>query len=172
MQREEKAVKVQELHEVFSRAKLAVTTDYRGLKVADLEKLRRSFRQADTELRIAKNTFLRIATRETSCEALSDSFTGTTAVAVGFADPVTSAKILMDFVKEFPGMSIRSGVLDGKLLSAAEVDALAKLPGQDELRAQFLGVLAAVPTGLVRVLSGVPRGFLYALKGIQDKKEQ
>jgi len=172
LQREKKSEKVQELHEVFSRAKLAVTTDYRGLKVADLEKLRRSFRQTESELRIAKNTFLRIATRETSCESLAESFTGTTAVAVGFADPVPFAKVLVDFVKEYPGMSIRSGVLDGKVLSAADVDALARLPGQNELRAQLLGVLAAVPTGLVRVLSGVPRGFLYALKGIQDQKEQ
>jgi len=172
LQKEEKTERVQELHDMFSRAKLAVTTDYRGLKVADLEKLRRAFRESNAELRIGKNTFFRIAARETSCEDLSGSFSGTTAVAVGFSDPVSSAKVLMDFVKEYPGMAIRSAILDGKLLSAADVDALAKLPGQNELRAQLLGLMAAVPTGLVRVLSGVPRGFLYALKAVQEQKEQ
>jgi large subunit ribosomal protein L10 len=171
LNRDEKASKVSELNETFGKAKFAVVTDYRGLKVTELEKLRRELKKNEGQIRVAKNTLLKLAVQGTEYEALSEFFTGTTAVAVSFADPVASAKALTGFAKEYNALSIRSAVLEGKTLSAEDVVALSKLPGKPELQAKLLGTLAAVPTGLVRVLNGVPSKFVYVLQAIKEQKE-
>jgi len=171
LNRDEKSSKVSELNETFSKAKFAVVTDYRGLKVTDLEKLRRELKKNDAQFQVAKNTLLRLAVKGTEHEGLSEFFTGTTAVAVSFADPVASAKALAAFSKEFEALQIRSAMLDGKVLSSADVVALSKLPGKKELQAMLLGTLAAVPTGLVRVLNGVPSKLVYVLQAIKEQKE-
>ncbi|HDK44454.1 MAG TPA: 50S ribosomal protein L10 [Desulfobacteraceae bacterium] len=171
MNRDQKASMVSDLNESFSRAKFAVVTDYRGLKVTELEKLRRNLRQCDARFRIAKNTLLRLAVKGTGCEPLTESLTGTTAVAIGFDDPVASAKALFEFAKEYKALNIRSAVLDGSVLSVDDVEALSMLPGKDVLLAKLLGTMAAVPTGLVRVLNAVPQSFVYALQAIKEQKE-
>lgn len=171
MNRDEKASKVSELNETFSKAKFAVVAEYRGLKVTEFEKLRRELKKNEAQVQVAKNTLLRLAVQGTDYEALSEYFTGTTAVAVSFADPVASAKTLTGFAKEYQALSIRSAALEGKVLSADDVVALSKLPGKLELQAKLLGTMAAVPTSLVRVLSGVPRSFVYVLQSIKEQKE-
>lgn len=171
MNRDEKVSKVSELNETFSKAKFAVVTDYRGLKVTELEKLRRELKKSDAQIRVAKNSLLKLAVKDTDYEILSEYFTGTTAVAVSFEDPVASAKALSGFAKDNEALSIRSAALDGSVLSADDVIALSKLPGKPELQAKLLGTMAAVPTGLVQVLSGVPRTFVYALQAIKEQKE-
>lgn len=171
MNRDEKSSKVSELNETFSKAKFAVVADYRGLKVTELEKLRRELKKNDAQFQVAKNTLLRLAVKGTDHEGLSEYFTGTTAVAVSFADPVASAKTLAAFAKEFEALRIRSAALDGKVLGADDVVALSKLPGKQELRAMLLGTMAAVPTGLVRVLNGVPSKLVYVLQAIKEQRE-
>lgn len=171
MNRDQKTDVVSELNETFSKAKFAVVADYRGLKVTELEKLRKNLRENDAQIRVAKNTLLRLAVQGTACEGLGDSFTGTTAVAVGFTDPVGPAKALAAFAKEFNAFSIRSAVLEGSMLSAEDVAALSKLPSREELLAKLLGTMAAVPTGFVRVLSAVPQKLLYALAAVKEQKE-
>lgn len=153
------------------KAQFAVVADYRGLKVSQLEKLRREMRQNNAQIQIAKNTLLRLAVQGTAFEGLADKFTGTTAVAFSFDEPVGSAKALSEFAKENEALNIRCGVLDGTLVSAEEIAALAKLPGKDQLRAQLLGLLNAVPTSFVRVLNAVPGKFVYALQAIKDQKD-
>lgn len=171
MNRNQKTDVVSELNDTLSRAKFAVVTDFSGLKVTELEKLRKNLRESDAQIQIAKNTLLKIAVKGTSYEGLSDSFTGTTAIALGFKEPVGPAKILTAFAAEFKAFSIRSAVLEGSLLSADDVVALSKLPGREELLAKLLGTMAAVPTGFVRVLSAIPQKFLYALSAIKEQKE-
>ncbi len=171
MKRNEKVSKVSDLNETFKNAQFAVVTDYRGLKVTELEKLRQDLRTNNSQIQIAKNTLLRLAVKDTDFENLTDQFTGTTAVAFSSADPVGSAKALAEFAKEFEALNIRGGILDGELISPEDIIALSKLPGKDQLRAQLLGVLSAVPTGFVRVLSAVPGNFVYALQAIKDQKE-
>jgi len=171
LNRDQKTDTVGELNETFSKAKFAVVADYRGLKVTQLEKLRKNLRDNDARIQIAKNTLLRLAVKGTPYEGLSDSFTGTTAVAVGFNEPVGPAKALTAFAAEFDAFTIRSAGLEGSILSPEEVLALSKLPGREELLAKLLGTMAAVPTGFVRVLSAVPQGLLYALTAIKEQKE-
>lgn len=171
MNRNQKTDVISELNETFSRAKFAVVTDFTGLKVTELEKLRKNLRNSDAQIQVAKNTLLRLAVKGTAYEGLSESFIGTTAVAVGFNEPVGPAKILSAFAAEFKAFSIRLAVLDGSLLTADDVLALSKLPGREELLAKLLGTMSAVPTGFVRVLSAIPLKLLYALTAIKEQKE-
>lgn len=172
MNREEKVTEVEELSGKFAKAKIAIVTDYRGLTVPVLQELRHNLRRNDAEFRVGKNTLLTKAVEDTEFKGLQDQFVGTTAVTVSYGDPVSSAKILAEFSKIHPELKIRSASLDGKLLSADDIVALSKLPSKEVLLAQMLSVMNAVPTGLVRVLSGVPRTFLYALQAIKEQKEQ
>ncbi len=171
MNRDTKATKVSELNETFSKAKFAVVADYRGLKVTELEKLRGSLREQNAHIQIAKNTLLRLAVKGTEYESLTEVFTGTTAIAFSFEEPVGPAKALAEFGKEFEALKIRAAGLDGKLMTADDVKALSKLPTKDQLLGQLCGVLAAVPTKLVRTLNAAPNNLVYALQAIKDQKE-
>ena len=172
MNREEKVAEVAELSGKFADAKIAIVADYKGLTVPVLQELRHNLRRNDAEFRVAKNTLLIRAVEETKHKDLQEHFVGTTAVTVSYGDPVTPAKILTDFGKDHPELKIRSASLDGSILSADDITALSKLPSKEVLLGQMLSVMNAVPTGLVRVLSGVPRTFLYALQAINEQKEQ
>ncbi|MDW7774549.1 MAG: 50S ribosomal protein L10 [Desulfobulbaceae bacterium] len=171
MNRDEKVSRVGELNETFSKAKFAVVADYQGLKVTDLEKLRRELKKNNALFQVAKNTLLKLAAKDTDYEILSEYFTGTTAIAISFEEPVASAKALAAFAKEYDAFSIRSAALDGSVLTADDVVALSKLPGREELLAKLLGTMAAVPTGFVRVLNGVPGKLVYVLQAIKEQKE-
>jgi len=172
LKREEKAEIVQELSARFATAKLAVLADYRGMTVGSLQQLRQELRKGAATIKVAKNTLLNRAVEGTPFESLRDQLKGNTALALTDADPVAPAKILVKFAKDNPKLVIKSAVLEGKLLSADDLTALSKLPGINELRAQLLGLMLAVPTGFVRVLNGVPQKAVYLLQAIKEQKEQ
>ena len=171
MNRESKAKKVDELKDTFANAKFAVVADYRGLKVGEFEQLRVSLRGQGGQVQVAKNTLLKLAVQGTEFEGLTQDFTGTTAVAFSFDEPVGSAKALADFTKEHERLVVRSAMYEGKKLSADDVVALSKLPTKDQLLGQLCGVLAALPTKLVRTLNAAPSNLVYALQAIKDQKE-
>ncbi|MBW2466190.1 MAG: 50S ribosomal protein L10 [Deltaproteobacteria bacterium] len=172
MNRNEKVAEVEELSGKFAKAKMAIVTDYKGLTVPVLQELRHNLRRNDAEFRVAKNTLLIRAVEDTEFKGLQDQFVGTTAITVSYGDPVSPAKILAEFAKDHSELQIRSALLDGKLLSPEDITALSKLPSKEILLGQMLSVMNGVPTGLVQVLSGVPRTFLYALQAIKEQKEQ
>lgn len=172
MNRDDKSAIVSQLNDSFSRAKFTVVTDYCGLTVSELQELRVQLRGCDSEIRIAKNTLLKRAVTDTANDVLSDEFVGTTAIVMGYKDPVAPAKALTKFAAEHAKLQIRAAALDGEKISSDKLLALSKLPTKEILLGQFLSVLNNVPTGLVRVLSGVPRTFLYGLQAIKDQKEQ
>jgi large subunit ribosomal protein L10 len=172
LNRDEKSAIVAELSEMFNRAKFSVVADYCGLKVSELEKVRKELRGCDTEIRIAKNTLLKRAVADTSCESLSEDFSGTTAIVMAYDDPVMPAKVLAKFAEDHKKFELRSAVLEGEKITVDNILALSKLPTKEVLLGQLLSVMNGVPTALVRVLSGVPRTFLYGLQAIKDQKEQ
>ncbi len=171
MNRDEKSAIVSELSDSFNRAKFAVVTDYCGLSVSELQKIRIELRECNSEIRIAKNTLLKRAVAGTDAEALIDDFTGTTAVVMSYDEPVSPAKVLAKYAKDFDKFELRSAALEGDKISVDELIALSKLPTKEVLLGQFLSVLNGVPTGLVQVLSGVPRTFAYGLQAIKEQKE-
>jgi len=172
LNRDEKAAIVDELNSMFSRVKFSVVADYCGLKVSDLEKLRKDLRDCKSEIRIAKNTLLKRAVTDTSCESLTEDFTGTTAIVMAYDDPVAPAKVLAKCAEDYEKFELRSAVLDGEKITVDNIVALSKLPSKEVLLGQLLSVMNGVPTALVRVLSGVPRTFLFGLQAVKDQKEQ
>lgn len=171
MNRDEKVTIVSELNDSFNRAKLTVVADYCGLKVSEFQKIRIELKDCDSEIRVAKNTLLKRAVTDTSNEALSDDFTGTTAVVLGYEDPVSPAKVVTKFADDYEKFVIRSAALDGEKIAVDELIALSKLPTKEVLLGQLLSTWNNVPTGLVQVLTGVPRTFVYALQALKDQKE-
>ena len=172
MNRDEKSAIVSQLNDSFSRAKFTVVTDYCGLTVSELQELRVELRKCDSEIRIAKNTLLKRAVTDTANDVLTEDFIGTTAIVMGYNDPVAPAKALSKFAEEHEKLQIRAAALDGEKISSEKLLALSKLPNREILLGQFLSVLNSVPTGLVQVLSGVPRTFLYGLQAVKEQKEQ
>lgn len=172
MKREEKASIVEELNGKFSKAKITIVADYRGMSVAKLESLRRELKKSNAEIRVAKNTLLRRAVQGTSFEAMGEFFKGSTAVAISYDDPVAPAKVLTGFVKDHPEFEIRSASMEGRVLSAQDLVALSTLPSREVMLGKLLSVMNAVPTSFVRVLNGVPTKMVYLLNAMAEKKGQ
>lgn len=164
---------VQEIREKASRSKIGILTDFKGLKVEEMTRLRRQIQEASAELKVVKNTLLRrAAADESPIGPLLSLFTGPNALTLGYADPVALAKIITKFAQEKPQLAIKGAVLGGQLLTPKDLEALSKLPPKEVLMAQFLGVLNGVPTGLVTVLAGVIRNLLNVLVAYRDKRAE
>ncbi len=167
MARKEKEQKVQELAEKMSNSQSFVFTDYRGLNVAEINKLRYKLRDQGVEYQVVKNTLTILAARQAEIENLEEVLIGPTAVAFGQDDPVSPAKVLSDFSREHKQLEIKGGVLDGNFISADRVGQLARIPSRDELLAKAMGSMQAPISGFVCVLAGVPRKLLYCLNAIR-----
>lgn len=172
MKREEKASIVEELNGKFSKAKITIVADYRGMSVAKLEFLRRELKKSNAEIRVAKNTLLRRAVQGTSFEGMGDYFKGSTAVAISYDDPVAPAKVMTGFVKTNPEFVIRSASMEGRILSANDLVALSSLPSREVMLGKLLSVMNEVPTSFVRTLNGVPTKLVYLLNALAEKKGQ
>lgn len=171
MRKPEKAVIVQEIQEKVARSQIGILTDFTGLKVADMTRLRRQIQEADGEVKVVKNTLLvRAAVNDSPMAALTAKFTGPNALTLAYHDPVAVTRVLMKFAQERPQLKIKAGVLAGQVLSPEDLEALSKLPAREVLLAQLLGVLQGVPTALVTVLSGVVRNLLNVLVALKDQK--
>ena len=170
MNRSGKAVIIEAVKARADKASFAVITDFKGMTVEELTNLRVSLRTAGGEYHVVKNTLARIALTDGTHDAIKDKFHDNCGVAFGFDDPVAVAKALSDFAKQSKLFELRCASLDGKALDAAQIDALAKLPGREQLLGQLLGTMNAVPTNFVSLFANMVRGLLYALKGIEDQK--
>ena len=170
MNRSGKAAIIEAVKARADKASFAVITDFKGMTVEELTNLRVSLRNAGGEYLVVKNTLARIALTDGTHNAIKDKFHDNCGVAFGFDDPVAVAKALSDFAKQSKLFELRCASLDGKAMDAAQIDALAKLPGREQLLGQLLGTMNAVPTNFVSLFANVVRGLLYALKGIEDQK--
>ena len=169
--RPEKVAKIAEVKELLTNAKCTILVDYCGLTVAQDTKLRRAMRQAGVKYSVVKNTFVRIAAQEAGIEGLDSFLEKSTAIASSPEDPVAVAKILTDFAKENKVMTIKAGVLDGKVISAEDIKALASLPSREVLLAKMLGSMMSPISGLANVLQGTIRNFVYVLDAVRKEKE-
>ncbi|SMB84290.1 LSU ribosomal protein L10P [Desulfonispora thiosulfatigenes DSM 11270] len=159
------------LREKFEGAKSAVITDYCGLNVAEVTELRANLRNAGVEFKVVKNTLLTIAANEAGIEGTEEYFKGPTAIAYGVTDAVAPAQIISKFAKDHKNLEVKAGILEGKVISQAQVDALANLPSREVLLTQFAGLLQAPIVGLVNVLQGPIRKMGYALEEVRKAKE-
>ncbi len=172
MKRVKKEKIVADLHERLTRAQAVFVTDFRGLNVVTLERLRRELRKQGDEYQVVKNTLFQRAAQDTPMTALKDLFVGPSGIAISYQDPVAAAKVLADFAKERESFVLKGGMLEGKTLPSEAVRQLAKMPPREVLLGQLLSSLVAVPTGLVSALAGILQKFLGTLKAIEEKKAE
>ena len=168
---DEKKAVVAEVSAKLSGAQAAMLAEYRGLTVEQMTKLRRKAYDGKVYLRVVKNTLARRAVEGTSFECLKDQMIGPLAFAVS-ADPVAVAKILSEFAKDNVMLKIKAGAMSGKLMSLAQIQALAVLPGREQLLAQLLGTMQAPVRKFVQTLNEVPAKFVRALAAVRDAKAQ
>nr|WP_296155473.1 50S ribosomal protein L10 [uncultured Peptoniphilus sp.] len=163
---------VNEIKEKIEKSQSIVFVDNNGLNVAEVTELRKNLRENGVDYKVYKNTMLKRAFNDLGIEGVEEFLSGPTAVAFGIEDAVQPAKILHDFAEDNDRLEIKTGVLDGKVVSVEEVNELAKLPSREVLVAHLLGSLNAPIQGLATVLSGNIRGLAVALDQIREKKEE
>ena len=167
---EQKQAVVADVAKEVARAQAIVMVENRGMKVADMTRLRAKARASGVYLRVVKNTLVRRAVEKTPFAALADSMVGPLAYGIG-PDPVAVAKVLNDFAKGNEKFVITGGAMPGRLMSAKQVAALASLPSRDELIAKLMGTLQAPVAKLVRTLNDVPSKFVRALAAVRDARQ-
>lgn len=169
MNREEKKALVNELHTAFAETGIVVVTHYSGLTVSQATELRGKVREAGAAFKVTKNRLTKRALEGTAYEQLADKFTGPTAIAYS-EDPVAAAKAVVEFAKDNEQLTIVGGALGEKALEARDVEALAKLPSLDELRAKIVGMLNTPATRIAGVLQA-PGGQIARVCGAYGAKE-
>jgi large subunit ribosomal protein L10 len=158
-----------QLAERLSRSHLVVLTDYRGLNMKDLTSLRRGLEKAGAGYHVVKNTLLALALGQVSIQGLDRYLVGPTAVVFAYEDPINSARVLKEQVLNFPSVQIRGGWMEGRVLSADAVKALADLPSRPVLLGQVVGMLQGPMASLVSTLAGAMRQLLYVLQARVEK---
>lgn len=158
MDRNQKQQAVEALHMKMAKAVVGIVTQLNGIDVATVTELRKQLRGANVEYRVVKNTIAQRAAKGTVLEGLIDDFKGPVALAISYADPVSPAKVLSQFIKALPPeraqwLKIKSGIIDGRRIDSDGVKALATLPALSELRASLVGLIATPATQLVRLIA-------------------
>ena len=155
---EAKKAQVADVIEILKAAQTGVLVDYRGLSVEEDTDLRNKLRAAGCKYFVIKNTLLRLATKETGLEGLDEVLHGPTAVAVSDTDPVAPAKVMAEYAKGNDKLEIKSGFMDGAVMSLDEVNKLAATPNMETLIATMMGSLNAPISNLARLLSTIVDG--------------
>jgi large subunit ribosomal protein L7/L12 len=175
MKRDEKAAAVAELAEKFGRAHLAILTECVGLPVNQMTELRKQLRGAKAEYRVVKNTLAARAVEGTVMAGLRARFKGPVGVVIGYDDPVLPTKVLRDFIgaeKRDEKIRITVGVVDGKVVQRADLEAVAKLPKREVLLAMLFSAMQGPIRGLVSTLHAVLAKVVRVIVAIQDKKKE
>ncbi|MDR1232725.1 MAG: 50S ribosomal protein L10 [Puniceicoccales bacterium] len=164
--RNEKKLLVGEIEKHLDKSDYVFFTDFRGVTVSDVSKLRQKLRPEQGEFHVVKKSLLKKATEERSLPMPAGGFEGQIALVVGGKNPAGIAKLLKEFHKNSKEekLAMRGGLLSGKLLSLQDISMLAELPGMDILRAKFLALLNTPATKLVRTMNAVPQGILNVLQ--------
>jgi len=147
-----KQSEVEVYKEKFEKSKLIILTDYRGINVDDVTKIRAELRKTDCEYKVAKNSILQFAAKEAKLGDLAELLQGPTAVTFSYDDYVQPAKVIYDYAKTSEFYKIKGGVMDGKVVSVEEIEKLAKLPSREMLLTQLATVLLANIRNLAVVL--------------------
>jgi large subunit ribosomal protein L10 len=159
-----KEAEVAELADLLQRSKAVIVTDYRGLTVSNLADLRRRLREVDSEYRVAKNTLTTLAARSVGVEGMEATLEGPTALAFAFGDPAAPAKVINEYARTSRILTVRAGLLDKRLITEADVTALATIEPREVLLAKLLGGFNAPIASLVGVLNASISSIAYVLQ--------
>jgi large subunit ribosomal protein L10 len=153
MRKEQKTAVVDNLSGAFKKATIALVSEYRGMTVAETTEVRRKLRAVRGELKVAKNTLIRRAIKDTGYTSLEDKLGGPVGLIISTEDPVEIAKTVVGFKDLGEKFKLRGGVVDGQAVTVEEIQALATLPPKEVILGQLLGILQAPATQLVRLLN-------------------
>ena len=170
MKREDKARVIEDLAEKLKDSAV-VLVDYKGINVAQSTQLRARSRESGVDFVVAKNTLTKRAADQAGVEGLDDLLVGPTAIAFS-EDPVVGAKLMAEFADQVESFVLKGGLLEGgRVLDEAEVVALSRLPGREQLLAQVVGGISSPLTGFVTVLNNTVQGLVVALGQIAEQKQ-
>jgi len=171
MPKEDKTKVVEELKDKFSRSKSFFLTDFSGLNVEEITGLRKEFRINRVDYQVAKNTLIRLATRELSLDLVVEHLEGPTGIAFSYEDPVTPAKVLYELNKKLNKPKIKAFWAEGKLFKGEELEKLAKLPPREIQYAQIIATLESGIRKLIGNLEGILREFVGTIEAIGSSKK-
>lgn len=170
MDRAAKSELVTTLNGVFSENSVVVVAHYKGLTVADMQKLRTQMKQAGATVKVAKNRLAKIALEGTDVASIQPLLKGPTLIAYS-ADPVAAPKVAVDFAKANDKLVILGGAMGKTALNPEGVRSLATLPSLDELRAKLVGLIQAPGTKLAQ-LANAPAAKLARVFGAYATKDE
>ena len=170
LNRQEKAIVIEEVTAEVANAQSIVVAEYRGLDVASVTVLRKTARESGVYLRVLKNTLARRALTGSPFEGISAQLTGPLIYGIS-KDPVQAAKVLAAFAKDNDKLVIKAGALPNSTLDANGVKALATMPSRDELLSKLMGTMQAPIAQFVRTLNEVPTKFVRGLAAVRDQKQ-
>ena len=161
---------VKELSDSFSRAKAVYFTEYHGLNVGDLTKLRSEFFKANVEYKVAKNTLIKLAAEENKISGLEELLKGSTALAIAYDEPVTPAKVIKNFTKENDLPNVKGILFEGQFLAGEEFKKLADLPSKEESLSILVTMLNSPIQKLASTLNAPMQNLAGALNNFKEKK--
>jgi len=170
MAKPEKVQFVSELADKINEAKSILLTDFTGLNVEEISELRTQLRQSSVEYKVVKNTLAKLSVEQVGLTQLLEYLQSPTAMAFGMDDPLAPAKVISEYMKKKDKPTIKAFVFNGDVYKSDQVKELAKLPSQDILVAQLLGVISAPLTNFVSLLQNILQNLVIALNEIKKKK--
>jgi large subunit ribosomal protein L10 len=171
MKRQEKEVVVAEIAEKVSRAKSLFFADFTGLTVEQANELRREFQKSGIDYRVVKKTLVRKALENASgFDKVIKSLSGPTAIAFGYADPISPAKIIRKFIAKHQKPTVKVCVVENLVYDGSKLDELSKLPSRQELVASILSSIQAPMVGIIAAVQAVARDLVALVQAIEEKK--
>ena len=161
---------VKELSVKFDKAKAIYFTDYLGLDVVSVTKLRKNFVEKGVEFTVAKNTLIKLAAKEVGISGVDEFLEGPTAIAFGYDDPTSPARVIKEFLKDFDKPSVKGMIFDGEIFTSDQFDKIANLPSKEQLLSKLVGMLNSPMSKLSSVLNSSVSGLLGRLTQLNSKK--
>ncbi len=171
MNREQKAVAIEEIATHIDESHAIFAVDYRGITVPQVAELRAKLREADATFKVVKNSLTERAADQAGAETLKEYLAGPTALTFVRGDVATAAKAIADYAKATQLLPFKGGLMDGAVLDVEQLRSLSRLPSREVLYGQLVGVVASPVTGVVRSLAALLGGLASALGQVQQKKE-
>jgi len=171
LNRKEKEQTISELQKQIEQCKGAVLTNFRGLKVEQMNQIRQRLREEKITFHVVKNTLMKLASKGTDLEKINRYFDGPTAMAISYGNPITLIKIILDFVKTQPALEIKIGLIEGEVVVPGEMKGLASLPSREVLFAQILGGIQMPAAQICGTIHGLFQQVLGVLEARVDQLE-
>jgi len=171
MNKEDKKKQAEALKQELEKARSVILSSFEGLHVAEDALLRRKVAQAGAKYKVVKNSLIERAAPGTSVEPVAKKLRGTTSLAYTEADPVVLAKVLIAYAKDNPAFTFKAGVVEGRVVSMAELGMIATLPSLGELRSKVLFLINAPAQRVASSIAGVARNLAVVIQqGVKESK--